>query len=107
MTVSIPSNPEAVARAMDTGVVLATDVERIFAPEVELATKKDWVDLLVGLVKLQHSAERFLAAARASPPATRAVRDVNSIEELQRLVGDRGDINSGEELERMLRGRPN
>ena len=96
--VPIPANVDAVARALDTGVLTQADVERCFsAPAlrsvagVELATKEDWASLLVSLEKLTASVARLKGRITAYPAA-------------QQRGSDAAAITTAEEFARALRG---
>jgi hypothetical protein len=79
------------------------NVQKLGHPAEELATTKDWLNLLFATARFQNSVVRFLAAVRVQ----REISSVDSIEDLERLVGGHDDIMSGEDSERALLGRVN
>jgi hypothetical protein len=86
-------------RSIDDGVVLEADVEKIFVPPVELASKHDWANLVVAMAKLEYSAGQFLSVVRSLP----AAQHVKTVEDLQRLIGRAGDISSVADMEKLFK----
>jgi Caudovirus prohead serine protease len=97
--VPLPANPECVSRAIDSGIIGADDVAKIFvAPKEELADAKDYIRLAFKLGELSHSVERFKFAVREA-------RGIASPEDLSRVLGIQahGEIASVGDLERLFK----
>jgi HK97 family phage prohead protease len=87
--VPLPANPEAVARALDAGILTPGDVERYFSSAKgggQLATKADWDSLFASLERLQETLARVKGRIREAKAEK---------------------ISTAEEFERALRGGAN